>query len=91
MNGLPRSFLLRERENEIIIGTQEGCVKFLDYELGLEKDSIDINVEGIKGLELSLPGEESSVDIIRRDSIQNKTKMLICSSRNGIVICRLGQ
>lgn len=67
VNGLPRSFLLREKDNEVIVGTQEGDVKFIDYELGLEKDSIEVGTEAVRNLEVCVPRLEFSRSTLRME------------------------
>ncbi len=91
MNGLPRSFLLRERDNEIIVGTQDGCIRFLDYELAIEKDIVNVGTNAVKNIEVCIPKKmEFSMSTLRLEPIRGSSRLLTCSSKNGIFVGKLG-
>ena len=89
LQGLPRSFVLREKENEIIISTHEGSIKFFDYELVIEKDSIDVAANSVNNLELSIPELEFNTMTLRMEPVPGTHNRLICSCQNGLVVTNL--
>ena len=55
IDGLPRSMQIREKQSEVVIGTKEGFVKFIEYETGIERDKISLSNDSIKNIEFCLP------------------------------------
>ena len=89
LHGFPRSFVLREKDNEIVISTNEGSIKFFDFELAIEKDSVDVAANSIVNLELSIPELEFNTNTLRMEPVPGTYNRLICSCQNGIVITSL--
>jgi len=59
--------------------------------LGLEKDTVSIGANGIMNLEICIPKKmEFSMSTLRLEPVRGKSRTLVCSSRNGILIGKLG-
>jgi len=58
--------------------------------LGLEKDVVNVGANGIMNLEICVPKKlEFSMSTLRLEPVRGKSRTLVCSSRNGILIGEL--
>jgi hypothetical protein len=71
------------------VGTKDGLVRFIEYETGIERDRVSLSQDGIKNIDICLPKQQFSTETLSMEPVGNNMRMFVCSSRNGIYVCKL--
>jgi hypothetical protein len=89
IDGFPRSIFLREKQSELIVGSKDGVVRFIEWETGIERDKVNLSKDGVKNLEVCLPKQTLSLETMMLEPRGDDFRLLACSSKNGIFLSRL--